>query len=54
MQDQARQRLKIIATHLGSNASGIGIEELQRLLEHDNWENRAQLKELMKDELYVP
>ena len=40
--------------HLGSDGIQFDMEALQHLLEHDNWETRRQLKELMKDDLFIP
>ena len=40
--------------HLGSDGIQFVMEALQHLLEHDNWETRRQLKELMKDDLFIP
>lgn len=54
MQTSARQRLGALAAHLGGGGATLNVSELQRLFEHDNYETRAKLKELMKDELYVP
>ena len=54
MQESARQRLGALAVHLGGGSVTVDTKELQKLLEHDNFETRAKLKELMKDELYVP
>ena len=54
MQDSARKRLATMAGHFGSAASSLDIAEVQRLLEHDNFENRQKLKELMRDPLFVP
>ena len=52
--ENAKQRLSAIANHLGTASGTIDIAELQHLLEHDNWDTRRKLKELMKDDLYVP
>ena len=52
--DNARQRLNTLASHLGSSSSNLDVAELQHFLEHDNWETRNRLKELMKDDLYIP
>ena len=30
------------------------VKALQRLLEHDNWDTRQALKELMRDDIFVP
>jgi len=54
MQDSARKRLATMAGHFGSAASSLDVAELQRLLDHDNFDTRQKLKELMKDPLYVP
>lgn len=36
-------------------ATGSGVQqELQRLLEHDSFEERRRMKELMKSELFIP
>ena len=52
--DNARQRMSTLANHLGPSSSSLDTAELQHFLEHDNWETRRRLKELMKDELYIP
>jgi len=54
MQDSARKRLATMAGHFGSAASSLDVSELQHLLEHDNFETRQKLKELMRDPLYIP
>ena len=53
MQQIARQRLSTLAGHFNSTGT-LDVAELQHLLEHDNHENRQQLKVLMKDPLYIP
>lgn len=37
-----------------TRASNGVVAELQKLLEHDNYEDRAKLKELMRDPLFIP
>lgn len=54
MQQSAQDRLRALAAHLGPPPAELDISELQRLLEHDNHDTRAKLKELMKDDLYLP
>ena len=65
MQDSARRRVGNIGGHFsdfhGQQASAgqkgcIDFDAvlLQRLLEHDNWDTRARMKELMKDPLFIP
>ncbi len=56
----ATERIRTLGRHLG--VGGIppallganDLQALQRLLEHDNWDCRQQLKDLMKDPLFVP
>lgn len=52
--ESARLRISTLAGHLGATSSGFDVAELQHLLEHDNWHTRMKLKELMKDDLFVP
>lgn len=54
MEHKAKQRLAMVSEHLGTSTTTIDTQLLQHIFEHDNWETRARLKELMKDELYVP
>ncbi len=39
---------------LGTEGIRFDAEQLQRLLEHDNWETRAKLKELTKQAIFIP
>jgi hypothetical protein len=48
-----------VEQHLPQQVAGSGgimfdTSELQRLLEHDNWETRRQMKELMKADVFIP
>ena len=65
MQESAKRRLGLLGGHFTQfsgyqpstgQPSSIDFDAalLQRLLEHDNWETRAQMKELMKDPLFIP
>ncbi|KAK9806580.1 hypothetical protein WJX73_004625 [Symbiochloris irregularis] len=66
MQESARRRLHNLGAHFSlQRANGqaqhhdpqqktVDIVALQRLLEHDNWETRQKLKDLMHCELFVP
>ena len=40
--------------HASSGGLQFDVQTLQHILEHDNHGNREGLKELMKDELFVP
>ena len=40
--------------HASSEGLQFDVKALQHILEHDNYGNREGLKELMKDELFVP
>uniref|UniRef100_A0A383WDA5 Acyl-coenzyme A oxidase n=1 Tax=Tetradesmus obliquus TaxID=3088 RepID=A0A383WDA5_TETOB len=52
---EAQRRLQIISGHLVPHgASRPDVLALQRLLDHDNLELRARMKDFFKDELYVP
>lgn len=55
----AAARLQVLArqialqpTSAGSDA--IDVAAFQRLLEHDNWQTRQKMKDLMDGELYTP
>ncbi|KAK9840200.1 hypothetical protein WJX74_005380 [Apatococcus lobatus] len=56
----ATERIRTLGRHLGVGGlqpALLGTSELQalqRLLEHDNWDCREQLKNLMKDPLFTP
>ena len=64
--DEAQRRLSVVSGHFfnvvqnreSSGAAGakptFDVRELQRLLEHDNHEHRAQMKEFMKQDIYIP
>ena len=65
MQVSARRRVGNIGGHFtefrGSQPSAgqtgcidFDAALLQRLLEHDNWDTRARMKQLMKDPLFIP
>lgn len=64
MLDSAKRRLTNISSHFDltrkvehaapTRKVTFDVSALQRLLEHDNWETRQKLKELMRDELFVP
>jgi hypothetical protein len=59
MNTSANRRIQALGSHLegGSAPSGgqaVNIQKLQRLLDHDNHETRAAMKELMRDEIFVP
>lgn len=65
MQGIVRRRIEVIGNHFDvhqrlpqqhSGAEGIQFdaEQLQKLLEHDNWETRAKLKELTKQDIFIP
>jgi hypothetical protein len=52
---EAQRRLQIISGHLVPHgATRPDVLALQRLLDHDNLELRARMKDFFKDELYVP
>lgn len=40
--------------HAGPDGIRFDSEQLQKLLEHDNWETRAKLKELTKQPIFIP
>ena len=56
----ATERIRTIGRHLGVGGlqpallGSSELQALQRLLEHDNWDCREQLKNLMKDPLFTP
>lgn len=56
----ATRRLNVVLNHLESDRIGHGvtrpdIQGLQKLLDHDNHELRARMKQhLMGDEIYIP
>ena len=67
MQESARRRLSSLSAHFNLSRApdgqaqhhdpeqkAVDIVALQRLLEHDNWETRQKLKDLMNCELFVP
>ena len=65
MQGIVRRRIEVIGNHFDvyqrlpqqrSSSEGIQFdaEQLQKLLEHDNWETRAKLKELTKQDIFIP
>ncbi|KAL3161451.1 hypothetical protein ABBQ32_010335 [Trebouxia sp. C0010 RCD-2024] len=65
MQGIVRRRIEVIGNHFDvhqrlpqQRSGGGGIqfdaERLQKLLEHDNWETRAKLKELTKQDIFIP
>ena len=41
-----------VQSHLGGPS--FDVQALQRILEHDNFETRQKMKELMKQDLFVP
>lgn len=65
MQGTTRRRIEVVGNHfnvhqrppqqsLGTEGIRFDAEQLQRLLEHDNWETRAKLKELTKQAIFIP
>lgn len=56
----ATERIRTLGRHLGVGGlqpallAASELQALQRLLEHDNWDCREQLKDLMKDPLFTP
>lgn len=68
MADQRSRRVGALARHLASSDPGSNLDyqetsalhlgtaaqQLQRLLDHDNHEERQRLKDLMKDPLFTP
>ena len=65
MQGTAQRRVEMInghfdiVAHPSSAQSHLGgpsfdVPALQRILEHDNFETRQKMKELMKQDLFVP
>ncbi len=61
MDEQSSRRLAVLASQLTMNptsaATTVSFEpaQLQRILEHDNHETRARVKEFMhNNELYIP
>lgn len=65
MQGITRRRIEVVGNHfnvhqrlpqqhLGTEGIQFDAEQLQRLLEHDNWETRAKLKELTKQPIFIP
>ena len=49
-----RERASARSCRLPSQAVHLSAMVQRRLLEHDNWENRAKMKELMRQPLFVP
>ena len=64
MQESAKRRLNNLGAHFDLSRKVIqpnkrgpdtfDVAALQHLLEHDNWETRQKLKELMRSDLFVP
>lgn len=61
MEPSTQRRLANLGGHFKSATRSSGqagllfnVAAFQRILEHDNWENRAKMKELMKDDIFVP
>ena len=65
MQGTVQRRIQVVGNHFNlfqrlpqQHAANEGIrfdsEQLQKIFEHDNWETRAKLKELTKQELFLP
>lgn len=57
--DDATRRLRIVSGHFflpeqKPAQAGFDVSELQAVLEHDNLELRKQMKEFMKQDVYVP
>jgi hypothetical protein len=58
MQGPAR-RLEVLGAHFNTDQqhqmqSKPAVAQLQHLLDHDNHELRARMKEFMRDPLYIP
>lgn len=52
-------RLEVLARQIALQPTSASPEQLdvaaiQRLLEHDNWETRRRMKDLMDGDLFVP
>jgi hypothetical protein len=52
-------RLKVLAWQIAMSPTSASSEQIdvaavQRLLEHDNWETRQKMKDLMDGDLFVP
>jgi hypothetical protein len=65
MDEAAQRRVGRLSAHFdvthrlprqyaGADGLSFDADALQHLLEHDNHDTRRKMKELMKDELYVP
>ena len=65
MQGIVRRRIEVVGNHfdvhqrlpqqqLGTEGIVFSVEQLQKLLEHDNWDTRAKLKELTKQDIFIP
>ena len=65
MEKTAQRRIEMISGHFDVAAHPSSLQKqlagptfdvlaLQRILEHDNFETRQQMKELMKQDLFVP
>jgi hypothetical protein len=52
-------RLEVLARQIAvsptsASSEQIDVAAMQRLLEHDNWETRQKMKDLMDGDLFVP
>jgi hypothetical protein len=52
-------RLEVLARQIALQPTSVSSEQLdvaavQRLLEHDNWETRQRMKDLMDGDLFIP
>lgn len=57
--DGASGRLEVLARQLAlqptsASSDTLDVASFQRLLEHDNWETRQRMKDLMNTELFTP
>lgn len=64
-QGTVQRRIKVVGNHFnlhqrlsqqhpGLDGARFDSEQLQHILEHDNWETRAKLKELTKQPIFIP
>ena len=54
MQGTAQRRVELISAQSHLGGPSFDVPALQRILEHDNFETRQKMKELMKQDLFVP
>ncbi|KAG2446914.1 hypothetical protein HYH02_008070 [Chlamydomonas schloesseri] len=59
--DDATRRLRVVSGHFNVEKPAaqqmrapFDVKELQRIIDHDNYEHRQAMKDFMKDDVYVP